>query len=100
METDREIKNIVNKIKNYLANKYGIDKIKKDVILYGSHARGKAKEASDIDVLVVMDDSLDPLEVRMSLSETILDIMLDKEELVSLLSSHKISSKGIDCLSS
>ena len=53
---DEKVEKILKEIKRYLEEKYG-DKIKK-VILYGSYARGEATEDSDVDVLVVVDDSL------------------------------------------
>ncbi len=84
MNTNKKIRNIVYEIKKYLINRYGESCIK-DVIFYGSHARGEAREDSDIDVLVVVDNSMDPMEVRKSLSEMILDILLNDGELVSVV---------------
>jgi len=62
---------------------YG-DNIKK-VILYGSCVRGEATKDSDIDVLVLVDQSLNPFEVRDSLSELLYDILLEEGELVSVI---------------
>jgi predicted nucleotidyltransferase len=62
---------------------YG-ERIKK-VILYGSCARGEATKDSDIDVLVLVDESLNPFEVRESLSDLLFDILLDEGELVSVV---------------
>ena len=56
--------NLLKKINNVTQTgsvTYG-DKIK-EVILYGSYARGEATEESDVDILVVVDDSLDQWEV-------------------------------------
>lgn len=50
---DKKINQIINKYRKNLES-MGI-KIKK-IILYGSHASGKSKEASDIDLVVVSDD--------------------------------------------
>ncbi|MEX2706692.1 MAG: nucleotidyltransferase domain-containing protein [Candidatus Freyarchaeota archaeon] len=80
---DKRIKELINQIKEHLIKVYG--KKVKQVILYGSHARGQATKDSDIDVLVVVDDSLNPSKVRESLGDTILDILLEKGELVSVL---------------
>ena len=65
---------LVRRIKNYLIERYG-EKVR-DVILYGSYARGQFTENSDIDILVLVDDTLNPFEVRENLSDLLLDILL------------------------
>lgn len=80
---DERIEQLVNRIKEPLLKAYG-EGIKQ-VILYGSCARGKATKDSDIDLLVVVDDSLNPFEVRKRLSDTIFDILLEKGELISVI---------------
>ncbi len=55
-----------------------------EVWLYGSYARGEAGVDSDIDVLIVVDDNLQPSEVRQALSELLFDILLSEGELVSV----------------
>lgn len=80
---DERIKQLVNQIKEHLLKTYG-EKIKQ-VILYGSYVRGLATKDSDIDLLVVVDDSLNPSEVRKSLSDIIFDILLEKGELISVI---------------
>ena len=80
---DKKINAIVNQIKRYAIEKYGT-KIKQ-VILYGSYVRGEASKHSDIDVLIVVDKSLIPSEVRDTLSDLLYDILLEEEELVSVL---------------
>ena len=57
----------------------------KKVILYGSYVRGEATRDSDIDILVLIDQSLNPFEVRESLSDLLFDILLDEGELVSVI---------------
>ena len=59
---DEKIEKIVGEIKRYLKEKYG-EKIK-EVILYGSYARGDTREDSDVDVLVVVSDDLNPNDVE------------------------------------
>ncbi|MHC4173255.1 MAG: nucleotidyltransferase domain-containing protein [Planctomycetota bacterium] len=80
---DERIKPLINQIKAYLIKMYG-GKIKK-VILYGSCVRGEATSDSDIDVLVLVDQSLNPFEVRESLSDLLFDILLEEGELVSVI---------------
>lgn len=47
------------------------------IILYGSHARGEADGASDIDLMLVLDGPVDPFLEIDRLSEPIYDIELD-----------------------
>ena len=80
---NKKIQLLANRIKKHLINIYG-KKIKK-VILYGSHVRNEAIKDSDIDLLVIVDDSLNPSEVRKSLSDLLFDIILEEKELVSVI---------------
>ncbi len=80
---DPKVKRLVEQVKAFLHERYGAG-IKR-VILYGSHARGEATEDSDIDVLVLVDQSLDPREVENSLSDLLYDIILEEHELVSVI---------------
>jgi predicted nucleotidyltransferase len=80
---DKRIKLLVNSVKEYLVKIYG-ERIK-EVILYGSYVRGEATEDSDIDVLVLVDESLNPFEVRKRLSDLLFDILLEKGEFVSVI---------------
>lgn len=79
---DQRIVRLIDQIKAHLRETYG-DKIKR-VILYGSFARGEATKDSDVDVLVLVDPSVDPSEVRDSLSNLLYDMLLDEGELVSV----------------
>ena len=80
---DPKVKRLVDQVKAYLHERYGTG-IKK-VIIYGSHARGEATDDSDIDVLALVDQSLDPREVENSLSDLLYDIILEEHELVSVI---------------
>lgn len=80
---DERITQLVNKVKNHLITTYG-EKIR-EVILYGSHVRGEPTKDSDIDILVLIDDSIDPFEVRSSLSDLLFDILLEEGELISVV---------------
>ncbi len=57
----------------------------KKVILYGSCVRSETTRDSDIDILVLVDQSLNPFEVRESLSDLLFDIILNEGELVSVI---------------
>jgi len=80
---DKRIKRLINQIKAHLVKVYG-EGIKK-VILYGSYVRGAATRDSDIDLLVLVDQSLNPFEVRESLSDLLFDMLLEEGELVSVI---------------
>lgn len=80
---DPKISRLLNQVKARLHETYG-ERIKR-VILYGSHARGEATKDSDVDVLVVVDLSLDPREVEDSLSDFLYDIILNEGELFSVI---------------
>ena len=74
---DKRIIQLVNQVKSHLIERYG-DKIR-EIILYGSYARGEATK------LVLIDDSINPSDVRRSLSDLLFDILLEKGELISVV---------------
>jgi len=80
---DPKVRRLVDQVKAFLHERYG-DGIKR-VILYGSHARGEASEDSDVDVLVLTDPSLKTSEVRKSLCDLLFDMLMDEDELVSVI---------------
>ena len=80
---DERIKRLINQIKAHLVKVYG-EGIKK-VILYGSYVRGETTRDSDIDLLVLVDQPLNPFEVRESLSDLLFDMLLEEGELVSVI---------------
>ena len=80
---DEKITQLVNQVKNHLIKRYG-EKIR-EVILYGSHVRGEATKDSDTDILVLIDNSLEPFEVRRSLSDLLFDILLEEGEFISVI---------------
>jgi predicted nucleotidyltransferase len=80
---DPKVKRLVDQVKAHLHERYG-EGIKR-VILYGSHARGEATKDSDVDVLVLVDPSLNPSDVRENLSDLLFDMLMEEGELVSVL---------------
>jgi predicted nucleotidyltransferase len=80
---DQKVKRLVDQVKAHLHEKYG-QSIKR-IIVYGSHARGEATKNSDVDVLVLVDQSLKPSEVRGSLGDLLFDIILEEGEVISVI---------------
>lgn len=78
-----EVQTIVRRVRQYLEIVYGHQF--KTLILYGSWARGSATPDSDVDLLVVVDDALDPWAVRRSLDGILFDILLETGRLVSVI---------------
>jgi len=71
------------RVKRFLRDTYGNSV--RQVILYGSYARGAANPDSDLDLLVVVDDSLKPFEVRKALDDMIFELLVEEHELVSVI---------------
>lgn len=78
-----KLKKLCQKVKNYVIQVYP-DKVNQ-VILYGSQAKGTTTNESDVDLLIVVDDSLDPFSVREQLSDLLWDIFMDERELISVV---------------
>jgi predicted nucleotidyltransferase len=78
-----DVKDIAREIRSWLVKRYK-SKIK-GVILYGSHARGTAKEDSDVDFLIVVDESLDPWEVFDYLDEYLFELLLKTGKPISAI---------------
>lgn len=72
-----EIKPILDEAIKRLKKVYG--KRLKNIILYGSYARGDAEEGSDIDLIVVLEDMNDPVSELEKCSNEIhqLDFLYD-----------------------
>ena len=79
---NEKVKRISTEIKKYLIESFE-DKVKK-VILYGSYARGDYNKDSDIDILIVVSDDINPIEIEESLSDLLFEILLNENELCSV----------------
>jgi predicted nucleotidyltransferase len=79
----KKLRRLINQVKKHLVKKYG--KEIKQVILYGSHVRKEATKDSDIDLLVIISDSLNPSEVRNSVSDLLFNIILREKEQISVI---------------
>lgn len=78
-----EVRDLIEEIKNFLVDRY--DNRIKQVLVYGSFARGEATDGSDIDMAIIIDDSLNPEDVESELSDILFEILLDRKELVSVV---------------
>ena len=75
---------IVKKLRKALLFRYGENL--SQIILFGSQARGDATSDSDIDVLVVLEDSVaEPFQEYRKWSDWITDELLESGELVNLV---------------
>lgn len=77
-----DIEHIVREFKEKAEKLYG--KRLKNIILYGSWARGQATEDSDIDLAIVLDGEVDPCREIDAMIDLITDINLDFETLLSV----------------
>ena len=57
----------------------------KQMLLFGSHMSGEALKDSDVDILVNVDESLSPFEVRKELSDLLFEILLEEDEFISVI---------------
>jgi len=87
-----ETRKIAEQLWTSLRSQYGTEVFR--VILYGSYARDTATPASDVDILVVVEDGLDPWQVRRSLDDLLLDLLLEEGWLVSVLAVPKSYYEG------
>ncbi|NLF83566.1 MAG: nucleotidyltransferase domain-containing protein [Candidatus Gastranaerophilales bacterium] len=78
-----KIKHVLKDFKANISVLYG-DRIKQ-IILFGSHARGDADEASDIDIMIVLKGNISPAEEIKRSSELIADLSLKFDTVISCL---------------
>jgi len=70
-----ELENIIREFRQKAEKLYG--KRLKNIILYGSWARGQATEDSDIDIAVILEGEVDPCREIDAMIDLITDINLD-----------------------
>jgi predicted nucleotidyltransferase len=83
---------ILSEFRQELKNLYGDRLIK--LVLYGSQVRGEAKEDSDIDILVVLKDSINPYQEINKTSHFIANLCLKYDVVISrhFISAQKFNS--------
>ena len=74
---------LLNDLKVSLVGIYG-DRLF-SVILFGSQARGEEDSGSDVDVMAVLDDSVNVIEARSRLSDMSWHYLMKYDELVSIM---------------
>jgi len=72
-----KIKPVLNELAQLIRLHYG--KRLKDIVLYGSYARGNFNENSDIDILVVLDDVKSEMQEISALAELKTDLLLQSD---------------------
>ena len=78
---------LLNELKVSLVGIYG-DRLF-SLILFGSQARGEANPNSDVDVMAVLDDSVNVIEERSRLSDISWHYLMKYDELVSIMPMSK-----------
>ncbi len=61
-----------------------------EVILFGSRARGDAKEDSDWDILVLVEKNVDSLQSQAPYRSVILDVMMKTDQIISTFIRNKV----------
>ena len=78
---------LLNDLKVSLVGIYGARLF--SVILFGSQARGEENSGSDVDVMAVLDDSVNVIEARSRLSDISWHYLMKYDELVSIMPMSK-----------
>jgi len=79
----KEIDHLFPKIKEYLRKVYG-DKLEA-IILYGSFAKNKATEDSDIDIAIILKEDINPSKEVDKINDFISDLGLEYNEFITIL---------------
>ncbi|MFB6098891.1 MAG: nucleotidyltransferase domain-containing protein [Salinibacter sp.] len=77
-----DIRNLIRRLRARLESIYG-DRLHA-VVLYGSHARDEASEASDVDVMVVLEGEVNAWTELQRMSGPAYDLELETEEMITL----------------
>ena len=77
-----KIRKVLRKLKKELLRVYGRENVE-SIILYGSRARGDAREDSDIDILVVLKNDFNYSEMLRLSSELVSSRSLENDVVIS-----------------
>ena len=77
-----KIRSVLKKLKKELLRIYGRKNVE-SIILYGSRARGDAREDSDIDILVVLKSDFNYSEMLRLSSELVASLSLENDVVIS-----------------
>ncbi|WIV13447.1 nucleotidyltransferase domain-containing protein [Proteiniborus sp. MB09-C3] len=84
---NRELISLLEDLKNVLIDIYGNNL--KDIILYGSYARGDNDSESDIDIMILVDlDNDEQRKYRKTLVEKITDLSIHYDVVISVIESN------------
>jgi uncharacterized protein len=78
-----QLRHILSVLQTYCKQEYG-DRLVQ-VILFGSQARGDAAPDSDIDVLIILQGAVCPVDEIKQISEFIADLCLEYNTLISCI---------------
>jgi predicted nucleotidyltransferase len=78
-----KIRGVVLELETGLKNLYG-DRFR-DLLLYGSYARGTAWEGSDVDLLLLLEGPIDPVEEILRVQAVKAPLALDADLVISIM---------------